>query len=103
MTQHRCTGCKVFSVCLGDVVSFLCGPALHRCRCCNRLYIVKGKPFTEKDLCVEFASHVDRLLPRVARLSTYSTEWCGEPCLKLTKESYTPKPLRRKQRKKDRQ
>ena len=77
MTKTKCTGCKIFSLCLGDVESFLESGMVNRCNHCDAHQA--GQTYlSKKDVCEEF--RVESLRRILDGFDTYLT--CSE-CLRI--------------------
>ncbi len=53
MTQGKCNGCKVFTLCLGDIEGFLENGPIQRCGYC-RTYFIEKTWFPHEEFCREF-------------------------------------------------
>ncbi len=56
MIRTNCTGCRVFTMCLGDPVSLILSGVLYVCRYCGGYLFPGGKKFHEPCFCEEFLS-----------------------------------------------
>ena len=52
-TKSKCTGCKVFTLCLGDPLGLTKANLVGQCRYCRATYVGSLK-LQYKDLCGEF-------------------------------------------------
>ncbi len=56
MSEESCTGCKIFSLCLGDPASLLDARIVDKCRYCGT-YVMGKKQVYMTALCIRFRAY----------------------------------------------
>ncbi len=53
----KCTGCKIFSMCLGDPASLIETQTVYQCRYCGGYVMGRGRQLPRASLCGEFITY----------------------------------------------
>ncbi len=89
MTQTKCTGCKVFTLCLGDPRGFIREGPIRQCYYCGKYYFRETSfSFPDGTFCEEFYTTADTFYPdeieRLARKGDATLACNAERCQKLS-------------------
>ncbi len=88
MTKTKCTGCKVFTLCMGDPhIFFESYPILRKCAYCGKLYFRNRRQPTNfslkvDEVCEGLQDAVQMLFNYTSRSLACSSPKCQRKCCK---------------------